>query len=120
MQVHAIPPELPVSQLTVVRSLPPDGLLLPFPHGRCFVPAAQIVALHAERNYTCLHFRDGRTLLYSRTLGDLLALLPAQAFARIHRSHAVNRQYISTVTKSQIVLTDGSTWVVSRRRQDRL
>lgn len=120
MQAHTIPSKLPVSQLTVVRSLPPDGLLLPFPHGRCFVPTAQIVALHAERNYTCLHFCDGRTLLYSRTLGDLLALLPAKAFARIHRSHAINRQYIRTVMKSRIVLTDGSAWAVSRRRQDRL
>ncbi len=62
-------------------------------------------------------FCIGRTLLYSRTLGDLLPLLPAHAFARIHRSHAVNREYIHTIFKSSIVLVDGSEWGVSRRKR---
>ncbi len=84
------------------------------------MPATQILALRAERNYTLLHFRDGRTLLYSRTMGDLLALLPTHAFVRIHRGHAVNRQHIKATLKSRIVLTDGSAWAVSRRKRERV
>ena len=97
------------------RSLATDGLELPFPKGRKFVPAADILALSGERNYTRFHFRNGRTLLYSKTLGDMLGLLPA--FARIHRSHAVNQHYIHTVFKDSIVLVDGSEWGVSRRKR---
>ena len=115
MQARSTLPEHP-APLTVIRPLLPAGLLLPFPHGKCFVPADHILALSGERNYTRFHFRDGRTLLYSRTLSHMLSLLPTHAFARIHRSHAVNRQHIHTITESCVELVDGSGWAVSRRR----
>ena len=115
MQALSTLPEHPAS-LTVIRPLLPAGLLLPFPHGKCFVHADHILALSGERNYTRFHFRDGHTLLYSRTLGHMLSLLPTNAFARIHRSHAVNRQHIHTLTECYVELVDGSEWAVSRRR----
>lgn len=102
--------------LAIIRPLLPAGLLLPFPHGKCFVPVGHILALSGERNYTRFHFRDGRTLLYSRTLGHMLSLLPTHAFARIHRSHAINRQHIHTLSECCVELVDGSAWAVSRRR----
>lgn len=116
MQARSTLPE-PSATLTVIRPLLPAGLLLPFPRGKCFVPADHILALSGERNYTRFHFRDGRTFLYSKTLSEALSRLPAHAFARIHRSHAVNRQYIHTTFKSRILLSDGSEWIVSRRKQ---
>lgn len=115
MQALSTLPE-PSARQPVIRPLLPAGLLLPFPHGKCFVPADHIMALSGERNYTRFHFRDGRTLLYSRTLGHMLSLLPTHAFARIHRSHAVNRQYIRTIDAFSVELVDGSEWAVSRRR----
>ena len=115
MQALSTLPEL-VAPLSVIRPLLPAGLLLPFPHGKCFVPADHIMALSGERNYTRFHFRDGRTLLYSRTMSHMLSLLPPHAFARIHRSHAVNRQYIHTISENCVELLDGSAWAVSRRR----
>lgn len=107
--------------LTILRPLlpeisPPAGLLLLFPNGRRFVPAEQILALSSERNYTHIHFTNGRILLYSKTLGYLLDRLPALAFARIHRSHAVNREHIRSIDSALVELVDGSAWAVSRRR----
>ncbi|WP_373330959.1 LytR/AlgR family response regulator transcription factor [Salmonirosea aquatica] len=115
MQARSTLPK-PVVPLTIVRPLLPAGLLLPFPHGKCFVPADHILALSGERNYTRFHFRDGGTLLYSRTLGEMLTRLPAHSFERIHRSHAVNRQYIHTISENGVELVDGSVWGVSRRK----
>ena len=105
----------PSTPLTVICTLLPAGLLLPFPQGKCFVPADDILALSSERNYTRFYFRDGRTLLYSRTLSHMLSLLPPHAFARIHRGHAVNRQHILTTSDGGVELVDGSIWRVSRR-----
>ncbi|WP_373512257.1 LytR/AlgR family response regulator transcription factor [Persicitalea sp.] len=102
---------------TVLRPLLPEGLSLPYPKGNRFVPADHILALSGDRNYTRFHFRDGRTFLYSKTLREILSRLPAHAFTRIHRSHAVNRQHIRTVFKDSIVLVDGSEWGVSRRKR---
>lgn len=115
MQALSTQPE-PCASLTIIRPLLPAGLLLPFPHGKCFVPVGHILALSGERNYTRFHFRDGHTLLYSRTLGHMLSLLPTHTFARIHRSHAVNRQHIHTITDCYVELEDGSAWAVSRRQ----
>lgn len=111
-----VPSTVHESSVTAIRPLLPTGLLLPFPHGKCFVPADHILALSGERNYTRFHFRDGRTLLYSRTMSHVLSLLPPHTFARIHRSHALNRQYIHTINSSSVTLVDGSAWAVSRRR----
>ncbi len=117
MQALSTPHDLPAPALSRLRPLSPEGLLLPYPKGQRFVPADHILALSGDRNYTRFHFRDGRTFLYSKTLGYILTLLPAHAFARIHRSHAVNREYIHTVFKESIVLVDGSEWGVSRRKR---
>ena len=121
MQALLLPYESPISAHTIVLPLLPEspspaGLWLPFPNGRRFVPAEQILALAGERNYTHIHFTNGRRLLYSKTLGHLLDLLPALAFARIHRSHAVNRQHIHTIDSSKAELVDGTEWAVSRRK----
>lgn len=121
MQALFLAQDPPLSALTILRPLltevsSPAGLWLPFPGCRRFVPAEQILALAGERNYTHIHFTNGRTLLYSKTLGYLLDLLPTPAFARIHRSHAVNRQHIRTIDPSLVVLVDGTEWAVSRRK----
>jgi two-component system, LytTR family, response regulator len=109
-----LPERLP--PLSVIRPLLPAGLLLPFPQGKCFVPIEEILVLSSERNYTRFHFCDGSTLIYSRTLGKILTRLPAHAFTRIHRSHAVNRLHIRTISCCCAELVDGSAWAVSRRR----
>ncbi len=105
-----------ISRPTIIRPLPVQGLRLPFSDGKRFVPAEQIVALRSTGNYTHIHFQDGSTLLYSRTLSHVLRQLPASCFARIHRSHAINRHYIHTLFTTHVLLTDGSEWAVSRRR----
>jgi two-component system, LytTR family, response regulator len=101
---------------TVIRPLPVQGLRLPFPDGKRFVTAENIIALRSLGNYTFFHFQDGSTLLYSRTLRHVLGRLPASCFARIHRSHAINRHHIHTYSTTHVLLSDGSEWTVSRRR----
>lgn len=109
MELHYTPLNTPVVEsLTVLRSLPTEALRLPFPEGRRWVPYRSIVACQSEGNYTRLFFRNGTSLLYSRTLGHVLTLLPQASFARIHRSHAVNRYYIEIIKANSIRLKDGT------------
>ncbi len=116
MYSHSVPHSRSFSTSAILCSLPAQGLRLPFPDGKHFIPAEQIVALRSIRNYTLIHFLDRPTLLYSRTLSHVLRRLPTSYFARIHRSHAINRQHIHTLSDLHVLLTDGSKWVVSRRR----
>lgn len=102
--------------LTILHSLPAEALRLPFPEGKRWIPYRSIVACQSEGNYTRFHFRNGTSLLYSRTLGYVLSLLPEGIFPRIHRSHAINRYYIECSEKYSVRLMDGSVWTVSRRR----
>ncbi len=96
----------------------PEGLLLPFQHGRRWVALPQIIRLEGEGNYTNLFFTDGSALLVALSLKRLADRLPAGAFLRPHRKHLINRQYIEAVHKARFVveLTNGDTLEVSRRR----
>ena len=49
----------------------------------------RIAWLQAERDYCYLHFKDGTKMIVVRPLKDVLAMLPSDDFARVHRSYAV-------------------------------
>lgn len=117
MKALAISHTPTTQHLTVVRSLPVEGLWLLFTRGRDFVPAHHIVALQSDRNYTRIYFRDGTDYLCSRTLGKLLSQLPEASFARIHHGHAINRLYVEAIHKTYVQLTNGSEWPISRRKR---
>lgn len=116
MELHYTPLNTPVVESLTVLRLPAKAICLPFPEGKRWVPYRSIVACQSEGNYTRLFFRNGTSLLYSRTLGYVLTLLPKDAFTRIHRSHAVNRYYIEIIKTGSVRLKDGTVWAVSRRR----
>ncbi|MGH8799820.1 MAG: LytTR family DNA-binding domain-containing protein [Casimicrobiaceae bacterium] len=75
------------------------------------VPVAAIVRLEADDNYVRLY--ADRMHLHKEPLTRLLGRLDPARFLRVHRSHAINLQFVRELTRLlhgeyQIVLADGA------------
>lgn len=93
-------------------------LALPSNEGVHFLTPAEIVHCEASGNYTVFHVNGGKQRMTSRTLGEYEELLSPFHFIRTHKSHLVNREYISYIDRNGfVILKDSSKVEVSRRRK---
>jgi two-component system LytT family response regulator len=94
-------------------------LALPTREGVHFLMPTEIVRCEAVGNYTKFFTSKNRTYLISRTLGEYDTLLTPHNFIRTHKSHLVNKKFISFVDHDGFaVLKDNSKVEVSRRRKE--
>ena len=94
-------------------------LALPTKEGVHFLLPADIIRCEALGNYTRFYVTSGKSYLISKTLGEYDTLLTPQNFIRTHKSHLVNRKFISFIDHDGFaVLKDNSKVEVSRRRKD--
>src|SRR6185436_9644392 len=94
-------------------------LALPTKEGVHFLQPADIIRCEAVGNYTKFFVSGGKTYLISRTLGEYDTLLSPHQFIRTHKSHLVNKKFISFVDHDGFaVLKDSSKVEVSRRRKE--
>ncbi len=88
---------------------------------RCwFIPIGDLRLLESDGNFTRLHFRSEKPLLY-RTLFSLEKRLPEALFARANRSQIVNIRHIGEIHPwfsggVRVILTDGTAVEFSRRQ----
>jgi len=99
---------------------------LPVPAGDriLFVPFDEIDWIEAQDQYVTLH-TGKKSLMMRQPLHTLLARLPADRFAQIHRSHAVNVSRVKEVVRlakgdAQVILVGGQPLRLSRRFRDDL
>ncbi len=98
-------------------------IALPNREGYEFVDVSSIIYLGAEGAYTKVQMQDKKTLLISRTLGDVEELLPPELFQRIHHSTLVNVSYISQFLRTDggyVVLKNGEKLSVSKAKKEML
>ena len=70
-------------------------------------------------NYTKFFVAGNKTYLISKTLGEYDTLLTPHHFIRTHKSHLVNKKFVSFIDHDgYAVLKDSSKVEVSRRRKD--
>ncbi len=94
-------------------------LALPTKEGVHYLQPQDIVRCEAVGNYTKFYVTHGKTYLISRTLGEYDTLLTPQQFIRTHKSHLVNKKYISFIDHDGFaVLKDNSRVEISRRRKE--
>jgi two-component system LytT family response regulator len=94
-------------------------LALPTKEGVHFLEPHEIIRCESSGNYTRFFVTNNRNYLISRTLGDYDALLTPHNFIRTHKSHLVNRKYISFIDHDGfVVLKDNSKVELSRRRKE--
>jgi two-component system LytT family response regulator len=87
------------------------------------VPLHNIIRIESKSNYSKIYFADkSYPLTVSKVLGWFEKQLPDDVFLRIHRTHLVNKQFISThaATGESILLNNGEKINVSRRKKQLL
>ena len=93
-------------------------LALPSREGIHFLMPRDIVRCEAAGNYTVFHLEGGKQHVASKTLGEYEELLGNHHFIRTHKSHLVNRDFISFIDHNGfVVLKDDTKVEVSRRRK---
>lgn len=94
-------------------------LALPTKEGVHFLVPEEIIRCESLGNYTKFFASNNRSYLISKTLGEYDALLSPYNFIRTHKSHLVNRKFISFIDHDGFVVLKNNTKVeVSRRRKE--
>ena len=86
--------------------------------GQINVHPAQIVRIESSSNYSRIFFINRAPLVVCKILQWFEDLLPVETFARVHRSHLVNRAFITDLSdENYLQLQNGETIPVSRRKR---
>ncbi len=84
------------------------------------VPVEEIVRVEAVSNYSRIHFANGKKITVAKVLHWFEDTLPVEMFARVHRSHLVNKIFVEKVrgTHSRtLLLNNGESIIISRRKR---
>jgi two-component system, LytTR family, response regulator len=99
------------------------SLSVPAQNGFERVKLDDIIWCEAERYFTIFHLSGGKEIVATRSLGEFEELLTGSGFVRSHHSYMVNIEHITRYIKGaggQVVMSDGRTLDVSRRKKDEL
>lgn len=94
-------------------------LAIPTRDGVHFIYPHEIIRCEASSAYTKFYTVGQKQLISSRNLGEYEELLTPYQFIRTHKSHLVNKMFISYIDhEGYILLKDSSRIEVSRRRKE--
>jgi two-component system, LytTR family, response regulator len=94
--------------------------LLKTSRGTEVIDLSMLVRIEAISNYSKLFFCNGRTLVVAKVLAYFEHKLIGYGFARPHRSHIVNIQYITSCTycgAGLVTLDNNEQIAVSKRKK---
>ena len=86
-----------------------------------FVEVKSIIRCQGESNYTHIYFADRKPLLTAKSLIEFEELLGEYGFIRVHKTHLVNLNQVSSFTKNDggvLFLSNGDSVGISRRRKE--
>ncbi len=85
------------------------------------VSPSDIIRLKASSNYTFIYFTNRKPLIIAKVLKDLQNVLCDHGFIRTHRTHLINRRYISSISSDgNITMSDASVAGISRRMKQQV
>jgi two-component system LytT family response regulator len=96
-------------------------IALPEMDGFTIIKVKNIIRCEGERNYTRVFYKDGTSVLISRTLLEFDQLLVPHGFFRIHRSHLINLDCVSRNLKAEggmVEMTDQSKLKISPKYKE--
>ena len=82
-----------------------------------------ILRCQSDNNYTIFYTSENEKIIMSKTLKEYESILPPEIFIRIHRSHIININYVSRISKKDsayIILKDKTEVPVSPKKKDQL
>ena len=93
-------------------------LLIPTNKGGKVVLVKNIIRVEARSSYSKIYFSNEQPLLVAKVLQWFEDHLPDDIFCRIHRTHLVNRMYVTEVfNRDLLVLSNGDVMQISRRKK---
>ncbi len=93
-----------------------ERLVVATPSGELIIPVADIDWIGADDYYACIHVSGKRHLL-RESLATLESRLDPRRFQRVHRSAIVRLDRVRELRGDELVLRDGATVPVSRRKR---
>lgn len=84
------------------------------------IPIADIIRIEADSNYSIFHIKDKPKLMVSKTLKDFENQLVQHRFFRVHQSHLVNLNFVSSIVRNDgdfILMSNGDKVELSRRKK---
>ncbi len=93
---------------------------IPTDRGIKSIPFDNIIRIEARSNYSKLYFDKGSPLTVAKVLHWFEDRLGEDSFYRIHKTHIVNRLYVSDIAgdASTLTLVNGEQLRISRRRKE--
>lgn len=82
------------------------------------VKLREIVYIESFRNYQELHLSGKGTECLAMTMDELERRFADSDIIRIHKGYLVNLRYVVKVTGKEVVLQDGTSLLISRRKTD--
>ena len=99
-------------------------IAVPTSEGFELIPAEQVMRCEADDNYTYLYLKNKNKIVACRTLKEIEEQLQDfDFFVRVHHSYLVNLNEVTKYIRGEggyLVMSDGATVNVSRRRKDSL
>ena len=79
-----------------------------------------IIRCESDNYYTIIYFKDGTSLMVSKTLKEMDQKLEEYDFVRTHKSHLVNMRCIKNFIKDEmmVLMTDDTKVPVSKRKKE--
>ena len=81
------------------------------------LPHANIIWIERQQNYCILHLVEGKPIVLTKTLKSLEQVLGNNTFVRIHKEHIINRTFIASFSDKLVLLNDGTSLCLARRRK---
>ena len=100
----------------IPRDYMQSKLCISLTEGCMILPIQKIKRLEADSNYTIIHTTDEKRIVVSRTMKVLIKTLPESMFIQCHKSHVVNIDHITFITKTSILLEGDEEVPISRKK----
>ena len=95
-------------------------IILPTSKGIILVAADEIIRIQSISNYSKLFFKNGKTLVVAKLLRWFEEQTSLKSFIRIHRTHFVNINFISSYDlrrNGMLSLINGESFIIARRKK---
>ncbi|RZK44016.1 MAG: response regulator transcription factor [Pedobacter sp.] len=98
-------------------------IALPRRDGYDVIKVSDVAYCRADGAYTSITLCDGKEILLSKSLGEVVDMLPIELFERIHHSTVVNISLIKQFIKrdgNHVVMNDGLELAVSKSKREQV
>jgi two-component system LytT family response regulator len=84
------------------KTTPADSIFIKAGYEQIKIVFADLLYLEGAGNYMSFIMADGRRIMSRLTIAEVISLLPAEIFVRVHRSYIVNKIKVDRIERHQL------------------